>query len=79
MQYNVNARMILLHHIHVFYDFYKLVFIVLSTSEVLYLQKQPLVGAVQKWLFLQRTVLYQSCSPACKLKPSSFTKIFAVL
>ena len=49
MQCNVNARMILLNYIYAsFLNFHKLV---LSTNEVLDLQKQPLVGTLQKYLY----------------------------
>ena len=55
MQYNVNVntRIILLHFIYIFFfNFHKLVF-----NEVLYLQKHPLVGTLQKWL-LSRALFF---------------------
>ena len=46
MQYNFNARIILLNYIcFFFFNFHKLV---LSTNQALFLQKQPLVGTLQK-------------------------------
>ena len=45
----------LLHYIYIFFNFHKLL---LSTNEVLYLQKQPLVGTLQKQLLLILTNIF---------------------
>ena len=45
----------LLHYIYIFFNFHKLL---LSTSEVLYLQKQALVGTLQKPVFLILTNIF---------------------
>ena len=66
MQYNVNWRIyycnttltgvyIIALYLCVFFIFHKLL---LSTNEVLYLQKQPLVGTLQKQLLLILTNIF---------------------
>ena len=49
MQYNVNGR---IHYYIVFMFFFYFHKLLLSTNKVLYLQKQPLVGTLQKQLLL---------------------------
>ena len=75
MQYNVNALMILLHHIYVsFLNFYSVKCKQSATFT------KPAAGRYStKIAFLQSTVFYQSYSPASVLKPGPFKKNFVVL